>query len=88
MVIQVAALVMAFATRKVKVKGLDDAKFIGASVYVTSIVLAVTIVGTYSLRDIINAFAGLLCAGFLIGTTVILILVFVPLVRTINIPLL
>jgi gamma-aminobutyric acid type B receptor len=80
MVLQVIALVLAFSIRKVKVKGLDDAKFIGASVYATSIVLAVTIVGTYSLYDVINAFAGLVCSGFLIGTTVILIFVFVPLV--------
>ena len=80
MVLQVIALVLAFSIRKVKVKGLDDAKFVGAAIYVTSIVLAVTIVGTYSLKDIINAFAALVCSGFLIGTTVILILVFVPLV--------
>ena len=80
MVLQVIALVLAFSIRKVKVKGLDDAKSVGASIYVTSIVLAVIIVGTYSLKDIINAFASLVCAGFFIGTTVILILVFVPLV--------
>ena len=80
MVLQVIALVLAFSIRKVKVKGLNDAKFIGASIYVTSIVLVVTIVGTYTLRDLVNAFAGLVCTGFLIGTTVILILVFVPLV--------
>ena len=44
MVLQIIALVLAFATRKVKVKGLDDAKYIAAAIYVTSIVLAVIIV--------------------------------------------
>ena len=82
MVLQVMALFLAFAIRKVKVKGLNDAKYIGAAIYVTSIVLAVVIVATYTLKDALNGFAALSCAGFLVGTTAILILVFVPLVRT------
>ena len=80
MLLQIIALVLAFSIRKVKVKGLDDAKYIGATIYVTSIVLAVIIVATYSLRDIINGFAALFSTGFIIGTTVILVLVFLPLV--------
>ena len=80
MVLQVIALLLAFSIRKVKVKGLDDAKYIGAAIYVTSIVLAVIIVATYSLNDEINGFAALFCTGFLVGTSVILGLVFVPLV--------
>ena len=81
MVLQVIALVLAFSIRKVKVKGLDDAKYIAAATYVTSIVLAVIIVATYSLKDFVNAFPTLFCTGFLIGTTFILGLVFVPKVR-------
>ena len=80
MLLQIFAILLAFSIRKVKVKGLDDAKSIGAATYVTSIVLAVIIVATYSLKDVINGFAALFCTGFLIGTTFILILVFVPLV--------
>lgn len=82
MLLQIIALLLAFSIRKVKVKGLDDAKYIGAAVYVTSIVLAVVIVATYSLIDIINWFAALFCTGFQFGTTTILFLVFVPLVMT------
>ena len=78
MVLQVVALVFAFATRKVKVKGLDDSKYIAAATFVTSIVLAVIIVATYSLKDFVNSYPTLFCTGFLIGTTVILALVFVP----------
>ena len=78
MVLQVIALVLAFSTHKVKVKGLDDAKYIAAAIYVTSIVLAVIIVATYSLKDFVNVFPALLCTGFLIGTTSILGLAFVP----------
>ena len=78
MVLQVIALILAFSIRKVKVKGLDDAKYIAAATYVTSIVLAVIIVATYTLKDFVNAFPALFCTGFLIGTTFILGLVFVP----------
>ena len=80
MALQIAALVLAFSIRKVKIKGLDDAKYIGTAIYVTSIVLAVVIVATYSLTDFINGFAALFSTGFIVGTTVILLLVFVPLV--------
>lgn len=83
MILQIVALLFAFSIRKVKVKGLDDAKYIGAAIYVTSIVLAVTIVATYTLRGSINGIVTLTCTGFLIGTSVILILVFVPLVSKI-----
>lgn len=82
MVLQIIALVLAFSIRKVKVKGLDDAKYIGAAIYVTSIVLAVIIVATYTLTTYINAFAALFSLGFVFGTTVILFLVFVPLVNS------
>ena len=78
MLLQVIALVLAFATRKVKVKGINDAKYIAAAIYVTSIVLAVILVATYTLNEYVNAFPALFCTGFLIGTTVILGLVFVP----------
>ena len=78
MLLQVIALVLAFSTRKVKVEGLNDAKYIAAAIYVTSIVLAVIIVATYALNDFANAFPALFCTGFFIGTTSILGLVFVP----------
>ena len=80
MILQIISLLLAFSIRKVKVKGLDDAKYIGAAIYVTSIVMAAIIVATYSLKDIINGFAALFTLGIVLGTTVILTLVFVPLV--------
>ena len=65
-------LVLAFSTRKVKIKGLNDAKYILAAIYVSSIVLAVIIVSTYSLKNLVNIFAAVFCTGFFVGTTVIL----------------
>ena len=74
----VIALVLAFRTRKVKVKGLDDSKYIAASIYVTSIVLAVVIVSTYTLMDFVNVYPAVVGMGLLLGTTTILALVFIP----------
>ena len=76
--LQVIALILAFSTRKVKVKGLDDSKYIAAAIYVTSIVLVVTTVSTYTLLDYVNVYPAVVGMGFLLGTTMILGLVFVP----------
>ena len=84
MILQIIALVLAFSIRKVKVKGLDDSKYIAAAIYVTSIVLATTVIFTFFLANLINAFAALFSTGIFIGTTVILGLVFVPKVRTLE----
>ena len=80
-VLQVLALLLAFRTRNVKVKGLDDSVYIATSVYVTSIVLTVIIVSTYTLRDYVNAYPAVVGMGLFLGTTTILGLVFVPRVR-------
>ena len=56
MLLQVIALVFASSTRKVKVK---DAKYITAATYMTSSVLAVDVVATYSMKDFVNAFPAL-----------------------------
>lgn len=78
MVLQAFALLLAFSTRKVKVKGLNDAKYTAAAIYITSPVSAVIIVSIYSLKEFLNALVILRCTGFIVGTTLILGLVFVP----------
>lgn len=77
-VLQVIALLFAFRTRKVKVKGLNDSKYIAAAIYITSIVLAVIIISTYTLQDYANTFPALVGLGLIVGTTMILTLLFVP----------
>ena len=79
--LQIVAILFAFSIRKVKVKGLDDAKYIVTAVYVTSIVTAVIIVATYTLHDFSNALPVVLCSGIFIGATSILLLVFIPRVK-------
>ena len=72
------ALILAFRTRKVKVKGLDDSKYVVASVYMTSCVLAATIITIFSLTPFVNIYPVVIGAGHYITTITILILVFIP----------
>ena len=76
--LQVMAMIFAFSIRKVKVKGLNDTKFIVAIVYVTSLSTAVIIAAIYTLKTRINVFALVFSTAILIGTTTTLGLVFVP----------
>ena len=76
--LQVIALIFSFSIGKVKIKGLNDAKFITIAVYVTSIVTAVIFVSLYTLKTYFNFYATLFSFGFFVGTTVILSLVFLP----------
>lgn len=78
--LQVISLILAFSVRKVKVKVVNDSPYITFAIYVTSIVTAVIIVSIYSLKYYVNSYAVVLGLGLLIGTTVILLLVFVPVV--------
>ena len=80
-ILQVSALIFSFSIGKVKIKGLNDAKYIIIAVYVTSIVTAVIFVSLYSLKAYLNLYATLFSFGFFFGTTVILALVFLPKVR-------
>ena len=82
MLLQFIALVLALLTRKVKVKGLNDAKYIAAMVYVISIVILVLAVCEFTLMDRINSFAVIFSIGMMIASTFILVLTFIPTVST------
>ena len=77
-ILQVVAMVLAFLTRKVKVKGLDDSKFIAAIVYITSIILAILIVSEYTINEFVDAYTVIFSMGILTDSTCILGLVFIP----------
>lgn len=81
--LQVIALILAFNTRKVKVKGLDDSKYIAVTIYITTIVLPVSFFASLTLWSHVNTFPAVLSTTHLFGATAILILVFVPRVRLI-----
>ncbi len=83
--LQVVSLLFAFQIRKVKVKGLNDAKYITAAVYETSVVLAVIVVSTYTLVEFVNIYPLVIGLGLLVGATGILIIAFVPIVSAASI---
>jgi len=76
--LQIIAIFLAFGTRKVKIEGLNDAKYIAGIIYVTSIVLAVIFVSFLTLRSYLNSLAAVYSIGFTVAPTLILGFVFIP----------
>lgn len=62
-------------------KGLNDSKFIGAIIYITSVVLAVKIVAAITLNEYVDVFSALFATCILITATTTLGLIFIPQVR-------
>ena len=56
---------------------MDDAKWITATIYITSIVLAITLFSFYTLSGSRNAFSAVFTVGLFIGTSFIMAFVFV-----------
>ena len=77
-IIQIVAILLAFGTRKVKVKGINDSKYIAAIIYVTSICLVMIMVSFATLGDRVNTLAAIFSFGFWCAATTILLLVFLP----------
>ena len=77
-VLQVATFVMALKTRKVNVQGMDDYREIVMATYLTCFVLIINLVVQYTVEDQINTFTAVTSLSFFIGTTAIVVLVFVP----------
>ena len=84
-ILQVSALVLAFKTRSVEIKMLNDSKEISAIVYITSVVDVELIIVNIALSDYGNLLTFFYHGGVLIGTTVILSLVYVPKVTRRNV---
>ena len=77
-VLQILGIMLAFRTRRVKVRGLKDSSFVTANVYILSIIIVVFILITVSLRPYINTYSGIFTMGTFILTTTFLVLTFVP----------
>lgn len=79
--VQISAIFLAFGTRKVKVKGLNDSKYIAAIIYATSVSLVIAIIAFAVLQEWTNVLAGIFSMGFWLAATMIVTLVFFPKVR-------
>lgn len=71
-------VVMALKTKKVNVQGLNDYHEVVLATYVATFVLAINFVVNYTMDDEINSFATVTSLSIFIGTTAIILLVFVP----------
>lgn len=82
--LQVIGLVLAIQTRKVKLRGLRDSKYVAAIIYISSISIVVMALVKFALDKYIDIGTGILAVVILVLTTIFLILIFVPKVRTFN----
>ena len=71
-------IVLAFQTRKVRLRGLRDSKYVAAIIYISSISIVVMALVTFALENYINVGTGILSVGIFLLTTMFLVLIFVP----------
>ena len=76
--LQIIGIILAIQTRKVKVKVLNDSKYIAAMIYISSIVLLLLGIVTAVFATSINITEILFSGGLLFATSAFLCLVFIP----------
>ena len=77
-ILQVLAIFMAFHTRRVKIKILNESKETAAFIYINSIILVLLIVTEFTLAVYHNTYAALFGLGLLIEASLFLGLIFIP----------
>lgn len=80
-IVQVVAVFFALKTRKVKIKAINDAKWIAIIIYVTSACLVILLATSFLLSSFLNADAGAFSAGLIILSYIVLLILFIPKVR-------
>ena len=78
LIIQLTAMILALCTHDIKVKGLDDAKYIIAAVYIQTINLLLAAMIIYTLMENLYAYTIATFILTFIATTLILGVVFIP----------
>ncbi len=76
--LQIVGIVLAIQTRKVKVKVLNDSKYIAALIYISSIVLVTRAVALFGVNDLLNVSEAIFSGGIIIVSTAFLSFVFIP----------
>ena len=84
-ILQLWALYFAFHIRKVKVKGLNDAKYTAITVYFTTIAMLLSVITTFVLSKYINAYAIIYGLCTWATPTIVLGVLFIPKVYSIDI---
>ena len=76
--LQILAMFMAFHTRKVKIKALNDSKEIAVIIYINSITLSLLALVEFVLNIYHEVYAVLFGLALLVGATLFLTLLFTP----------
>ena len=76
--LQAIGIFLAFQTRKVKVKVLNDAKQVTAIIYVTSVCVLLIIMTTFALGSFLNTSSAVFSFSIAAASTAFLILIFIP----------
>lgn len=76
--LQICALYLAFKTRKVKIKGLNETKYITALVYILTLIIILTLILTFALTHYVNIYAAAQSIGNATTASFILGLTFIP----------
>ena len=82
--LQISALYFAFQTRKVKVKGLSDSKYIALIVYTVGILVLINSITTFALPEYVTVYAAVYVTCIWISATAVLGLMFIPKVRNVH----
>lgn len=77
-ILQVVGMLLAFQTRRVRMKGLKDSKYVATIIYISSIVLVALALVKFGLRSFINVGTAITVTGIFTLSTIILGLNFVP----------
>ncbi|XP_064382160.1 gamma-aminobutyric acid type B receptor subunit 1-like [Halichondria panicea] len=78
LITHLVAVVLAFLTRKINIKALNDYKYISAITYISFILLLIMLVSALTLDEFLNADAAVFSGVFFIFSTVVLTLTFIP----------
>ena len=76
--LQIIGIILAIQTRKVKIKLLNDSKYIAALIYISSIALLLIMIMTVVPLNVINVKEGVFSGSLLVATTIFLVLIFIP----------
>lgn len=72
------AVILAFRTRKVNIKALNDSKYLTIIIYISSVIIALMLISAVLLERYLNIDAAVFGGLILLFTTVVLGLTFIP----------
>ena len=76
--LQFAGIILAFQTRKVNIKALNDSKSVTVLIYISSIVLVIMALVQFILRNYINIQMAVFSGGVILLATLFLVFIFTP----------